>query len=687
MKKQKRRYSGIRALPFLWMMVLTLLITGCSGSSEQPVSSSDQNKAISPGNKSEWTIMFYLCGTDLESINGYASDNIYEILNAEMGDKVNFLIETGGTDTWWSDEISSDELQRFHVKDHKLHEDMSLDLASMGEPSTLSSFIRWGTENWPAEKYMIILWDHGGGSTSGICSDELFGDYLTLKELKTAVTEANVPIELVGMDACLMATLETAETFQGRGHYMVASEETIPGTGWAYDAFLNQLGKKPGMDGKALGTIIVDTYFEKLKKLDYGQEETLSLTDLTKVPLLSASFRDLSNELVLSTQNYESMNRITRGARKAENFGSNNDYDGYSNMVDLGSLLDNTREELHQADKVKKALKDAVVYEKHGEYRTNANGLSVMYPLYLDQETIELYSTATDNKAYLKYLSILDNNYDSDEWVNSWMEELGNGVKPGEYDSYFDSGIGDGGYEYEYDQDAINGLHNLNPVQESDYAIRYKTYIDEDGYYTLEITSGLEAVANVYYDFCMSLDEEGYLVLGKGSDIESDYENGIFSDNFRGVWLGFDDHLVYAEVIEETEQYTLYSIPVMYNDKRCLIKAAYDYDKGEYVVLGMYEGFDPKTGMLSRMVKNLEPGDHLGIVFPLYTWEEDSEVDGEYVLDEITWTKDTVFHEVELEDGEYFYNYVIEDVHGNVEFTGDAIAELYDGDITFYQLD
>ncbi|MBR2686086.1 MAG: hypothetical protein IKE59_08605, partial [Erysipelotrichaceae bacterium] len=389
MKKQKRRYSGIRALPFLWMMVLTLLVTGCSGSSEQPVSSSDQNKAINSRNKSEWTIMFYLCGTDLETIYGYATDNINEILKAEMGDKVNFLIETGGTDTWWTDEIASDELQRFHVKDHKLHEDMSLDLASMGEASTLSSFIRWGTENWPAEKYMIILWDHGGGSMSGICSDELYGDYLTLKELKTAVTEANVPIELVGMDACLMATFETAETFQGRGHYMVASEESIPGTGWAYDAFLNQLGKNPGMDGKALGTIIVDTYFEKLKKQDKGLEETLSLTDLTKVPMLSASFRDLSNELVLSTQNYESMNRITRGARKAENFGSNNDYEGYSNMVDLGSLLDNTREELHQADKVKKALKDAVVYEKHGEYRTNANGLSVMYPLYLDQETID----------------------------------------------------------------------------------------------------------------------------------------------------------------------------------------------------------------------------------------------------------------------------------------------------------
>ena len=84
---------------------------------------------------------------------------------------------------------------------------------------------------------MLLLWDHGGGSVGGVCFDEVYyNDSLDLNELGEGLSMAEEPFELIGFDACLMATLETAETASPYAKYMVASEEIVPGRGWSYDA-------------------------------------------------------------------------------------------------------------------------------------------------------------------------------------------------------------------------------------------------------------------------------------------------------------------------------------------------------------------------------------------------------------------------------------------------------------------
>ena len=44
----------------------------------------------------------------------------------------------------------------------------------MTDPNTLEAFIKWGAENYPANRMCLILWDHGGGSVSGYGYDQKY---------------------------------------------------------------------------------------------------------------------------------------------------------------------------------------------------------------------------------------------------------------------------------------------------------------------------------------------------------------------------------------------------------------------------------------------------------------------------------------------------------------------------------
>jgi hypothetical protein len=62
-------------------------------------------------------VMFYLDGTDLETDGSSATNNLREILETDPNEKVNLIVQTGGTKEWHCDdlgvEISPDKLQRF----------------------------------------------------------------------------------------------------------------------------------------------------------------------------------------------------------------------------------------------------------------------------------------------------------------------------------------------------------------------------------------------------------------------------------------------------------------------------------------------------------------------------------------------------------------------------------------------
>ena len=116
----------------------------------------------------------------------------------------------------------------------------------------------------------MVLWDHGGGPLKGVCYDET-RDYeaLSLKELDEGLeagvkARGGIPYDIVGFDACLMGSLETAVMLSDDAKWLVASEEIEAGAGWDYSELLHAISRKH--DPVKVATAICDGYLKKCAK-------------------------------------------------------------------------------------------------------------------------------------------------------------------------------------------------------------------------------------------------------------------------------------------------------------------------------------------------------------------------------------------------------------------------------------
>lgn len=291
--------------------------------------------------KAERTIMLYDCGSNLETDAGMATYNLHQILNASFSkdDKIRFVVMTGGADQWHTEssylydpatgtspiDISGEYNQIWEAKGQDAAENpgklVLLDgdgLSGDGEdakpssqelmsdPKTLKSFIDYSVENFPADKYDLILWDHGGGPNSGFGNDQHDGldGYLSMSFAglvdafsDNAVTREGKRFDFIDFDACLMSSVEQLVAFADYTDYYIASPETEPGYGQDYSGWLNRLGEDHYTDTFTLGKIIVDdflAFYDKEEGDGSTQEGTLAVIDMQK--LMDKGFVSLLNE-------------------------------------------------------------------------------------------------------------------------------------------------------------------------------------------------------------------------------------------------------------------------------------------------------------------------------------------------------------------------------------------------------
>ena len=368
-----------------------------------------------------YTIMIYMNGSDLESDFGAATTDLLEILDSGLDSRnANVIILTGGTRRWLNDVIPETECLIWEVKDGWLNEVSSMGKISMGEPDTLRDFILYGYENYPAKKYGLILWDHGGGSIAGFGHDEKFNDAsLTLLDMKQAFEEAGLrenKLEFLGFDACLMATIEMAVIAADYANVLIASEDLEPGDGWDY-VFLGALNENPNMCGFKLGEIIVDTFIDF-----YGPNSdellSLSVVDLSRVqPVMTAMGRLMSaaSDSIGSAYGpsfYELAKR--RGITKT--FGEGSPRDNYSDMVDIGDMALQLSDLFpREARAVLMALDDCVVYNRHNS-DIELFGLSTFY----------IYGGKSEGISSLRTYSELNVCSDFTEYLHHFLNGLVN---------------------------------------------------------------------------------------------------------------------------------------------------------------------------------------------------------------------------------------------------------------------
>ena len=216
--------------------------------------------------------------------------------------------------------------------------------ASMSDENTLLAFLNVAAEQYPAEQYDLILWDHGGGPQTGYGVDDYYekDDPMSVGAIARAIGQSAVKhLNILDFDACLMASAEVAAALGEYADYLVFSSETEPGYGQEYGTWLNALAKEPRMNGFDLGKIIVDAYiafYDDPEAEWYGANGTLSVVS-------TANFRERMVEPLIRLAGIaeQEMTALSRDNWKLNYYDELNctqymyQFDVES-LVDLGSL-------------------------------------------------------------------------------------------------------------------------------------------------------------------------------------------------------------------------------------------------------------------------------------------------------------------------------------------------------------
>lgn len=338
-----------------------------------------RNKYYTPKAGDKVTVMLYMIGTDLESKYGMATNDLQEIAKAQYGDNVNVVVMAGGCKSWNNPVMKGqkgDYIFRLKSGGGVVDGVSAANLGCMTKYSNLTEFINYCTKNYPAERNILILWDHGGGSVSGYGYDELYSSAgsMSLSDLSKALKNSGTKFDIIGFDACLMATAENAIMLSDYADYMLASEESEPGIGWYYTNWLTALGSNTAVDSVQLGAKVIDDFVSTCASQCRGQDTTLSITDLAEAEAtLPAAMDSFYNEAanLISNNNYTT---VAKARGSAHEFAKSSKID----QCDLAHLAINMNTE--SGKNLANAIKSAVKYNKVGSTVTNAYGLSAYWP-------------------------------------------------------------------------------------------------------------------------------------------------------------------------------------------------------------------------------------------------------------------------------------------------------------------
>jgi hypothetical protein len=208
-----------------------------------------------------WTVMVYMDADDAgpASLANYIAGNFAEMASAGSTAEVKIVaqIDSIGSASAFSGQAGAWRGLIQRGDQPTLNWGTSLGNVDSGNPQSLIDFTDWATLNYPADNYALILWDHGNGF-AGVCYDDTSKSYLSMMDVTQAMNAIG-HVDLLAFDACLMGMVEVASQFRNEADVMVASEETIPATGYDY-RFLAALVADPAMEADALGAAIVDAY-------------------------------------------------------------------------------------------------------------------------------------------------------------------------------------------------------------------------------------------------------------------------------------------------------------------------------------------------------------------------------------------------------------------------------------------
>jgi hypothetical protein len=197
-----------------------------------------------------------------------------------------------------------------------------------GSYVNMEKFAKYVYTNYPAQHYLLDLWNHGG-AWSGCNWDDTSGSHCTMAQLKTMVAyvQASVlngnKIDVLGFDECLMDTPEALAQISPSVSYAFASEKSEPGDGWCYDTMLKDLCANTGWTGSQLADDIAKKYVAQYTSDDV----TGAAIDLSKIPDLLTAIDALAQAIIAAGSSISSS--MSSAVSATQQYDSYSQYDLY----------------------------------------------------------------------------------------------------------------------------------------------------------------------------------------------------------------------------------------------------------------------------------------------------------------------------------------------------------------------
>ena len=354
---------------------------------------SDNHGTLAPADKpapvvgnGKKLLAIYMVGSDLESNGNAGTDDFNELIQGynALSDKskVDIIVAFGGAnkDGWKGmkyanmDQILKDAQDQVfgNAGDYQYQEDR----AHMGDKSTLKHFLDYLKTNYTGhQQQFMVFWDHGE-SYGGFGNDENHnGDGLSLEEINGALQDSGIEkFDLIGFDACLMGSVEVAQSVKQHANYLLGSEELEPGHGWFWDDVIKAYAQNSTITetGKAI--------IESFVKREGDSERTLSLVDLAQFEALVNQLNGFADNYAAQLRNKEPVyiKALNHAVSNVQNYGDEN-RTGDIISVDLQHFAMLAKKKLNTAefDGLIGQLGKTVVYSKDDGSKPNSYGIAI----------------------------------------------------------------------------------------------------------------------------------------------------------------------------------------------------------------------------------------------------------------------------------------------------------------------
>jgi hypothetical protein len=338
--------------------------------------------------KAKWTVIGYYDGNNnLDNGQNGSSWVISEAQEAEKvgsTDKVEYVamvgsLKTGGQCKYYHlekklnelpDSLSSTVLEKLGTKD-------------MSDKTTLTNFISYAKQKYPAEHYMLMLKDHGGGWRGAMVDEQNgAGGLMSMATLAQALDTFH--FDVIAFDACLMGMVEVGYELRHKADYLVASQFiTYAGT-YGSSEWLGYLVANPTATGLDLAKEIVQaTQNADIAKQFDGQ---MAAIDLSKMDALVSNIATLGNNLVTASGNHgdEVLDALTKTHSTELDDPAFVDLREYCKQILQEPNLKNVNVLVSAANAVISSINDAVPMTMTNVSGISRGGLCIHFPHTVD---------------------------------------------------------------------------------------------------------------------------------------------------------------------------------------------------------------------------------------------------------------------------------------------------------------